>query len=62
MRIFLFCNLKKSDKKLKKKLNFIYFIEIDDLENFLQRIGNNFLLDDLTCSIFYKNIIKKTHY
>ena len=63
MRIFLFCNLKKIEKKLKKKLNFIYFLEIDELENFLQRIRNhNFLVDDLTCSIFYKNIIKRNNY
>ena len=63
MRIFLFCNLKKIKKKLKKKLNFIYFLEIDELENFLQRIrGNNFLVDDRTCSIYYKNIIKRNNF
>ena len=63
MRIFLFCNLKKIEKKLKKKLKFIYFLEIDELENFLQRIrGKNFLVDDLTCSIFYKNTIKRNNF
>ena len=39
MRIFLFCDLKKIDKKLKKKLSFIYFLEINKLEeNFLLRM------------------------
>ena len=32
------------------------------MDNFLQRIkGNNFLVDDLTCSIFYKNIIRRNN-
>ena len=62
MRIFLFCDLKKIGKKFKKKLDFAYFIKISELDNFLQRIkGNNFLVDDLTCSIFYKNIIRRNN-
>ncbi len=59
MKVFLFCDLKKINNKFKKKLSFIYFLEIRELENFLQRInGKNFLIDDLTCAIFYKNIIR----
>ncbi len=60
MRVFLFCDLDKIDSKFEKKLNFIHILKIDELENFLRRIKNqNFLIDDLTCSIFYKNIISK---
>ncbi len=60
MRIFLFCDLDKIDSKFEKKLSFIQILKISELENFLQRIkSQNFLIDDLTCSIFYKNIIEK---
>ncbi len=60
MRIYLFCDLKKVDSKFEKKLNFIHILKINELENFLQRIkGQNFLIDNLTCSIFYKDIIEK---
>ena len=60
MRISLFCDLKKIDKKFKKKFNFIGIFEIKELENFLKKIkGKDFLIDDLTCSIFYKNLIKR---
>ena len=54
MRIFIFCDLDKIDSKFEKK-NLILFmiLKINELENFLQRIkGQNFLIDDLTCSIF----------
>ena len=45
---------------MKKKLSFIHILKIKELENFLQRIKDqNFLIDNLTCSIFYKNIIEK---
>ena len=60
LRVFLFCDLNKIDSKFKRKLSFIHILKIDELENFLQRIKNqNFLIDYLTCSIFYKNIITK---
>ncbi len=60
MRVFLFCDLNKVDTRFKKKLSFVHIIEINELENFLKRIENqNFLIDNLTCSIFYRNIIKK---
>ena len=59
-RIFLFCDLTKVNSEFKKKLSFVHFLQINKLENFLQRIKRqNFLIDELTCSIFYKNIIKK---
>ena len=62
MRIFLFCDLKKIDDKFKKKLSFVSILEINKIENFLKRINNkSFLIDGLTCSIFYRNIIKKNN-
>ena len=62
MRIFLFCDLKKIDKKFKNKLSFINIIEITELENFLKKMNNkNFLIDGLTCSVFFKDIIKKNN-
>ncbi len=60
MKVFLFCDLKKIDEKFKKKLSFLNIISIDHLENFLIKIKKqNFLIDDLTCSIFYKHLIEK---
>ena len=60
MNIFLFCDPDKVDSKFQKKLSFIRILRIDELKNFLQRIKNKkFLIDGLTCSIFYKNIIEK---
>ena len=62
MKVFLFCDLKKIDTKFKKKLNFISILEIDELDKFLRKIKyKNFLVDDLTCSVFYKNIIKENN-
>ena len=62
MRVFLFCDLRKINSKFKKKLNFVSFLEIKQLEFFLKNIRNkNFLVDDLTCSIFYKNIINRNN-
>ena len=60
MKIFLFCDLKKINIEFKRKLNFIRILGIDELENFLKKIkGKKFLLDNITCSIFYKDLIKK---
>ena len=60
MKVFLFCDLKKIDEKFKKKLSFLNIISLDHLENFLIKIKKqNFLIDDLTCSIFYKHLIEK---
>ncbi len=61
--VFLFCDLKKISSKFRKKLNFVNFFEVEDLENFIQKIsGKNFLIDGSTCSIFYKNIISKNNF
>ena len=62
MRIFLFCDLKKIDIKFKKKFNFINILGLNELENFIKNIKNkNFLVDKMTCSVFYKNIIKRNN-
>ena len=60
MQFYLFSDLNKVDSKFQKKLSFVRVIKINELENFLKRIKNqNFLIDDLTCSVFYKDIIRK---
>ena len=62
LRIFLFCDLKKIDTKFQKKLSFISIFGINKLDNFLKKIKNkNFLIDENTCSFFFKNIIKKNN-
>ena len=59
-RIFLFCNLNKIDKKLKKSLYYINFLDIKFIENFLARIrGKKILIDKNTCSIFLKSLLNK---
>ena len=40
MRVFLFCDLRKINSKLKKKLNFVSFLDIDQLEFFLKNVRN----------------------
>ena len=62
MNIFLFCDLNKIDKNLKKKLHFLKIIDIDDLDEFLLRIKNKkFSIDKISCSIFYINQIIKNN-
>ncbi len=60
MRVFFFCDLLKINTKFRKKMNFLNILKIEELANFLKNIKNNkFLIDESTCSIFYKQIIKK---
>ena len=62
MNIFLFCDLNKINKNLKKKLYFLKLIDIDDLDKFLLRIKNKkFSIDKISCSIFYINQIIKNN-
>ena len=62
LRIFLFCDLEKINTKFKKKLSFIKIFEINELEHFINKVRNkNFLIDKITCSIFYKNIVNKNN-
>ena len=52
----------KINSKLRKKLSFIKVFEFEFLEKFLKKIKNkNFSIDNSTCSIFYKDIIKKNN-
>tara|TARA_B100000941_G_scaffold142018_1_gene100661 strand:+ start:749 stop:2467 length:1719 start_codon:yes stop_codon:yes gene_type:complete len=62
MNIFLFCDLNKINKNLKKKLYFLKLIDIEDLDEFLLRIKNKqFSIDKISCSIFYINLIIKNN-
>ena len=62
--VFFFCNLNKIDKKIKKGLGKnIKVLSIKNLEYFILNIkSKKFYLDILSCSIFFKNIIKKNNY
>ena len=60
MRIFLFCDLLKINSTFRKKLKFLNILKIEELANFLKNIKNKkFVIDKTTCSIFYKQIVKK---
>jgi len=60
--VYFFCDLKKVDTKLKKKLNNIIIINIKYIDKFLLKVKNNLVqLDSSSCSIFFKNIIKKNN-
>ena len=62
-KIYFFCDLKKVDQKLKKDLINIEIIDIKNIENFLSKFkGKIFQLDNSSCSLFFKNFIKKNIY
>ena len=58
--LFLFTNIKKTQKIIKekkiKKNQIIDFIDFQKIINVLR--GKNFIIDSLSCSIFYEKIIK----
>jgi len=58
---FLFCNLNKIDKKIRKDLGKnIKVINIKSLKDFILKIQNKkFQIDILSCSIFFKILIKR---
>jgi len=61
-KIYLFCDLKKISKKLRRSLLGIKIINIKETENFLLKIkSKTILLDTASCSVFFKNIIKKNN-
>ena len=62
-KVYFFCDLKKVSKKLRRKFqNSITIINIKNIESFISRIENKkFQLDSLSCSMFFKNIIKKNN-
>jgi len=62
-KITLFCNLKKINKSIKLKLNNkVKIFDFNLLPNFILNLLNKkILIDSLTCSIFYKSLIKKNN-
>jgi len=62
-KVYLFCNPKKINKKLKRKLVNISIVNINYIEQFLIKIKNKRIqLDSVSCSIFFKDILKKNNY
>ena len=61
--VYFFFNLKKNTKKLKKNLGKnIKIIDIKNIEDFILKIKNKKVqLDSISCSIFFKNIIKRNN-
>ncbi len=60
--IFLFCDLNKIDKKIKNKLKLKKIIDIKHIKAFLLGIKNKTIqLDKNTCSIFFKEMLKKNN-
>ena len=61
-RIFLFCDLKKINVKLKNNLNKILLIDIKYIEKFLLKIKNKIVqVDNSSCSIFFKSTLMKNN-
>ena len=61
-KIYLFCNLKKIDKKFKKSLHNIEIININYIENYFLKMKNKRIqIDSMSCSIFFKSILKKNN-
>jgi len=59
-KIFLICKIPKTKNLIKEKIiKSNELIEINNLPNkILQLKGNNFIVDDKSCSIYFENIIK----
>ena len=59
-KIFIISNINKVKKLIKKKI--INSNELINIKNFSKKIiqlkGNNFIIDDKSCSIYFENIIK----
>jgi Xaa-Pro aminopeptidase len=59
-KVYLFCDLKKINKKLKRDLKDVIIIDINYIAQFILKIKNKTVqLDSSSCSIFFKNILKK---
>ena len=59
-KVYLFCDLKKINKKLKMDLKDVIIIDINYIAQFILKIKNKTVqLDSSSCSIFFKNILKK---
>ncbi len=61
-KVKFFCDLKKINFVLKKRLNKIEFIDIRLVDKILSKINEkNFIIDKNTCSVFFENIIEKNN-
>ena len=62
-QVYFFCDLKKISKKTKKDFDKnIMIIDINLIKEFILKIKNkSFQVDSASCSIFFKNIIKKNN-
>ena len=62
-KILLFCNLRKINKSFKAKINDnVKIYDFNLLPNFFLNLSHkNILVDSLTCSFFYKSVIKKNN-
>ena len=59
-KIYLFCEPNKIDKKFKQRLKNVTFLNINFIDDFLESIsGKKIIVDNLTCSIHFKNILNK---
>ena len=60
--IYFFCDLKKVNNKLKKELKNVKIKNINSLKHFFLKIKKKKIqIDNKSCSIFFKNIIKKNN-
>ena len=59
-KIYLVCKIQKTYNLIKKKIMKVNnIINVDDFQNKIHKLkGNNFIIDDKTCSIYFENIIK----
>jgi len=58
----LFCDLTKIDKKIRKYLQNVKIININNIEKYLSEINNKKIqIDTSTCSVFFNLIIKKNN-
>jgi len=62
-KVYLFCNLKKINKSIKLRLRKnVKMFDFNLLPNFISTLKNKkILIDSLTCSFFYKSLIKKNN-
>ena len=59
-KIYLVCKTQKTYSLIKKKIIKVdNIISVDDFQNKINKLkGNNFIIDDKSCSIYFENIIK----
>jgi Xaa-Pro aminopeptidase len=62
-KLFLFCDLKNLDKKTKQGLKNFNIIDISLINLFFRKLKNKKIqVDKNSCSIYFKNILKKNNY